>query len=883
MVSEGEQPIPAKRRAVSFVRKFGPVLATFILFGLGAFAVYEALHGITISEVISRIRLTPTHSLLVAVLATAGGYAALIGYDWSALRYVGKGVPLPTLSLGSFTAYALSNSIGLAVLSGGAVRYRFYRGLGLSLADITVVSSYCAMAFGVGVTVIGLAAIAWHPAAIEHFVPLSAETIRVAALAAFAVVTIGVAWSSVARHPIGFGRFRFVMPPPRDAALQILFSLLDIIFAAATLYILLPSGASAVVTFPTFVAVFAAAAVAAVLSHVPGGVGVFEAVILGAFATVSDQAAGVAAALLVYRIIYYLLPLMAGVLILVGVEIRERAAPLTRPGGKALSAFSVLSSLTSLMPSVAAGLAFLAGLILILDGIIPIPKPILEELQPAVPLGLFEFSNVIMGVTGGILIVLANGLRARSRSAFYMAIAILGLAVISLLLQRLDFGLAFALAFLAAVLWVSRDRFDRRTPLSAGQHSMTSLALWAGFAICVVLFFLFAQQDAEYSHSRWWQFAFDANMPRALRTAGISVSVSLIVLLFLALRPRAGASPSGSEADLALLRSLIARQDDPDANFALSGDKLFLFSDDQSAFVMYGRHGRSFVALGPPVGQKNATAELIDAFVSEAKRANCRPAFYQIAADDLAIFVDAGFMPSKLGEEAVVDLGTFALDGPERRKLRQAYNRATRDGLTMEIASPPHSAALMAELKVISDEWLGEKHVREKRFSLGRFDEDYLQNFRLALVRKESRVVAFANIFETSTRKVGTIDLMRHASSAPSGTMDFLFVALMLALKQEGFRQFSLGMAPLSGLDSSRHPRIWEHVAGSVSRLGGHFYNFAGLRDYKDKFAPDWRSRYLMTWGGIDPLLVANDVNALVSGGLRGAITRGAKGKEDDE
>ena len=326
MVSEDSQSIPAKQRTAAFLWKFGPLLATFILFGLGAFAVYDALHGISLSDVISRIKLTPTHSLILAVLATAGGYAALIGYDWSALRYVGKGVPLPTLSLGSFTAYALSNSIGLAVLSGGAVRYRFYRGLGLSLADITVVSTYCAMAFGIGVTVIGFAAIAWHPAAMEHFVPLSVDTIRVTALAAFAAVTIGVAWSSIARHPIGFGRFRFVMPPPRDAAFQILFSLLDIIFAAATLYILLPSGASAVVTFPTFVAVFAAAAVAAVLSHVPGGVGVFEAVILGAFATVSDQAAGIAAALLVYRIIYYLLPLMAGVLILVGVEIRGKSS-----------------------------------------------------------------------------------------------------------------------------------------------------------------------------------------------------------------------------------------------------------------------------------------------------------------------------------------------------------------------------------------------------------------------------------------------------------------------------------------------------------------------------------------------------------------------------
>nr|WP_272213317.1 phosphatidylglycerol lysyltransferase domain-containing protein [Marinicella sp. W31]MDC2879264.1 phosphatidylglycerol lysyltransferase domain-containing protein [Marinicella sp. W31] len=430
--------------------------------------------------------------------------------------------------------------------------------------------------------------------------------------------------------------------------------------------------------------------------------------------------------------------------------------------------------MTALMPSAAAGLTFLAGLFLILDGIVPIPKAILEELQPAVPVGLFEFSNVIMGVTGGILIVLANGLRARSRSAFYMAIAILGLAVISLLLQRLDFDLACALAFLAAVLWVSRDRFDRRTPLSAGQHSMTSLALWAGFSICVILFFLFAHQDAEYSHSRWWQFALDANMPRALRTAGISVSVSLVVLLFLALRPGAGASPSGFETDIDLVRSVISKQDDPDANFALSGDKLFLFSDDRSAFVMYGRHGRSFVALGRPFGPRASIAELIDTFVSEAKRANCRPAFYQVAAEDLATFVDAGFIPSKLGEEAVVDLATFALDGPERRKLRQAHNRATRDGLLMEIASPPHTEGLMAELKAISDRMARRETYAGKGVFPWPFRRGLSPELPLALVRKESRIVAFANIFETSTRKIGTIDLMRHASDAPSGTMDFL-------------------------------------------------------------------------------------------------------------
>lgn len=882
MVSLEQQSISVSRKIIIFFRKFGPLLATCILFGLGTFAVYKALHGIAIADVVAQIKVTPTSSLFLAILATAGGYAALIGYDWSALRFVGKKVPFPTVALGSFTAYALSNSIGLAVLSGGAVRYRFYRGLGLSVSDIAVVSTYCAMAFGVGVTVVGFAALAWHPAALENIAPLSSATIRGTAIAAFALVSGAIAWSSLARHSIGIGRFRIAMPPPRDAALQILFSLLDIIFAAATLYVLLPAGALATVPFPTFVAVFAAAAVAAVLSHVPGGIGVFEAVILGAFATVPDQAAGIAAALLVYRIIYYLLPLLAGVLILVAIEIRERTKPMAVPKGKALSPLSALSFLSSLIPSAAALLTFLAGAILILNRIVPIPKAIVDELQPAVPLGLFEFSNVVMGVTGGVLIVLANGLRARSRKAFNVAIALLGLAIVSLLLQQLDFDLALALAGLGLILWLSRARFGRRTPAAAGQYSMTSFAVWLAFAVCVILFFLFAHQDAEYSHSRWWEFAFDANMPRALRIAGISLAVSLLMLLFLALRPGAGVLSSDPNVDADLLRSIIDGQGDPDANFALTGDKQFLFSPKRDAFVMYGRHGRSFVALGPPVGNGASSEAMIDEFVSEAREANCRPAFYQIAGSDLASFVDAGFVPSKLGEEAIVNLTNFGLEGPERRKLRQAYNRATRDGLTIEIVSPPHSELLLSDLRAISDQWLNEKNMREKRFSLGWFDEDYLQNFRLALVRSDAGIVAFANIFETSTRKIATIDLMRHASGAPSGTMDFLFVALMLALKQDGFQQFSLGMAPLTGLDSSHHPKVWDRVAGTVSRLGGHFYNFEGLRDYKNKFAPDWRSRYLMTWGGMDPLLVANDVNALVSGGLRGALTQGRK-KNDEE
>ena len=867
---------------IQLIKKYGPLVASSVLFGLGAFAVYKMLHGISITDVIFHIKATPPVSLALAIVATAFGYMALVGYDWSALRFIGKNIKMSTVALGSFTAFALSNSIGLAIVSGGAVRYRFYRGLRLSVGDIAAVSTYCAVAFGFGVTVIGFAGLAWTPDALSSFVPLSELSLRILSLVVLVVVIGFVLWASLRQRPIGLGRFKLVVPGPREVVLQLVFTLADILLAAATLYVLLPSATAATISYPEFVPIFIIAVVAGILSHVPGGIGIFEAVILGAISFGTEHTAAIAAALFTYRVIYYFLPLVLGVAVLVVLEIRNNSKFLRIPSSAIPGSVKAASALSYLIPGIMASLTFIAGAALVLNGMVPIPASILNELKPAVPVGLFEAYNVVMGIAGGALIVVANGLREQSRSALYVVLAIIAVAIISLILQQLDLNLAFGLIVLAAILWFSRARFDNVAPLSIGKKPLISIALWAAFALSVVLFFQFAHQDANYYHARWWQFAFDANMPRSLRIAGVSISLSLLLLLFLALRPKVGAPMVEADLDTEKLRAIIANQENADANFALTGDKSFLLSANHNAFVMYGHHGRSFVALGPPVGRdRDDAVDLIDAFIEAAGDANCRPAFYQIPGSDLSLFVDAGFVPSKLGEEAVVDLTSFSLEGHERRKLRQAHNRALRDNSTLEILNPPYSADLIKELNAISDEWLREKKSREKNFSLGKFDEAYLQNFRIAVVKADNQIVAFANILETDVKETVTIDLMRHSSTALSGTMDFLFVALMLALKDEGFRHFSLGMAPLTGLDTSKHPRLWDKIAGSVSRFGGRFYNFEGLRDYKDKFHPEWHSKYLMTWGGMDPLLVASDVNALVSGGLRGAVMRGKKAAPD--
>ena len=141
---------------------------------------------------------------------------------------------------------------------------------------------------------------------------------------------------------------------------------------------------------------------------------------------------------------------------------------------------------------------------------------------------------------------------------------------------------------------------------------------------------------------------------------------------------------------------------------------------------------------------------------------------------------------------------------PKRSGLRQTRNKAIRSGLRLELILPPHEDALLEQLKSISDQWLTLKNVREKSFSLGRFDKKYLNQSPLALVYEQDRITAFANVFVTQTKKESTVDLMRHLPDAAKDTMDFLFIELMLTLKQQGYAEFSSGHGSTFGFGRSR-------------------------------------------------------------------------------
>jgi len=302
---------------------------------------------------------------------------------------------------------------------------------------------------------------------------------------------------------------------------------------------------------------------------------------------------------------------------------------------------------------------------------------------------------------------------------------------------------------------------------------------------------------------------------------------------------------------------------------ALTGDKRLLFHEAGDAFIMYQLSGRSWIALGDPVGPRERHEELVWRFRELSDRHGGRSVFYQVSAERLALYVDLGLSALKLGEEARVPLGGFSLDGSARAELRTQRRRAQKDGATFEIVAPGDIARLLPELRRISDAWLEDKAAAEKGFSVGFFSETYISEFPIAVVRTEGSISAFANLWATQDHEELSVDLMRFGPDAPRGAMDYLFIELMLWGQAQGFRWLNIGMAPLSGLETHPLAPAWHRVGNFIFRYGEHFYNFDGLRRYKTKFLPVWEPRYLVAPGGLQLPRILLDVSVLIAGGMK--------------
>ena len=824
------------------------------LFAAAGYVVWREAQAISPADLKSAFAGIRPASIALAILFTCASFGCLIVNEGLTLRGLGVDLPGRLVATASFTAYALSNAIGFSFATAPAARARFYR-TEVSPQQIAAASAITGAMVMIGAALaagIGLAIAGGEPA------------VRIAGAGASLAIVIAVAAAGKSRWSA-----RIFGPAPRGrAAMQVLTATADWALAAAVLYVLLPGGAPW--SYPAFVATFVIAGLTGAISGAPGGAGVFEATILAL--TPADARSEALAALIAYRVIYTLAPLVIAGIVL-GADVARSASPRTRR-----VASHIGGAATDLAPAVFAALAFLAGVVLLISGATPAMAPRVDALTRVVPLFVVEISHFMASLVAALLLMVAAGLWRRLEGAWAASLALLAAGIAFAVLKGGDVEEALLLAIVAAALVPARAAFTRKSRLLSAALSPAWLFAAAIAAAAAAWIGFFSYRHVDYMDELWWTFLRDGDASRFLRaSAGVAVVLGLAGVWTLLAPPRSAWTGRPSPDDLDRAAAAIAGAEDMrgDAHLALLGDKDLFFSESGRSFVAFRRRGARWIAMSEPAGVRSERADILWRFVEAADAAGAAPVFYSVGQGFLPDAAQLGLVARKIGETAIVPLAGFDLVGKSRANLRAARNRAEREGATFEMLPPGAARPLEADLRAVSDAWLEAHQGREKSFSLGRFDIAYLDRTPLALVRREGRICAFANIWATPDKRELSVDLMRYdPAHAPKNTMDYLFVRLMEWGRAEGYAEFDLGMAPLSGLPAHRLAPMLYRLGAAVFEGGEELYGFRGLRAFKDKFEPDWRAVYIAARPDVSAGAALLDAALLTSGGWVGLVRK---------
>ena len=837
------------------------VLAVRELRGLDLHAVRTLLHDISLSQ------------LLIIQLIAIAGILAMSLYDWRAARTFQLKLPARTLVRNAWIANAFNNLIGLSGLAGSGIRMLLLGNTGIAPPRAAAFSALIMAAMPVGLAVLSWPLLLAGGVGMDRLpVPAWSAWLALGVFAAYLPVFV------LTLHRGMFARLLHDLAPQSAATLAglIAISTLDWLIAAATAWIALEYS-GAVIPWPQFLAGFVLASALGILSLIPGGLGVFDTALVVLLAPYTQGPEHLVSGVLVYRLCYYLMPWLVAVYLgadRLMLPQHWQQLPLVRQwrAGRLTGLLRLpLNMLASLGIRALAYLTFGGGVILLASAAFPTLTDRLAILQDYLPLAAIEISHTLSIAAGALLIALSRGIAAQVRSAYHLTQALLVSGALLTFLKGIDYEEAIILLSVALLLWRQRKRFYRESYPLLSPRSL----LWLAGLVVAIIGFAWLGNLVHGGIPLGWdhlsRFAHNLDAPRFARglLAAAATTIAFIGWSFFK-RPWTTTECTSGEA-LAEAETVLNRHGGSEfAHLLFLGDKSLLWTPDRRAFIQYGRIRDRLISLGDPCGDPDAFDAAILAFRDYADLHDLTPCFYEVSETHMHHYHDAGFALFKLGETAMISLADFTMAGKRGESLRHSINRARRDGTEFELLEQPLDASLWSQLQAISDSWLAERHAAEKGFSLGNYNEAYLRRSAIAVIRVQQQIVAFANLMpDYGSHSVLSIDLMRHLPDAPPGTMDLLFVELIQYAKAQGYRYFNLGMAPLGGVGETRYARTGEKLARLAYEYGTRLYNYKGLRSFKEKYHPDWRSTYL-AYPLLTPLpMLLLDNMALIAGGYR--------------
>lgn len=863
----GHEPLPG---ALQWVRRILPVVFLLLMVALS----WRELRTINIHALRASVHAVPFSTLLALQLFGIVGVLAMTLYDWRLCHWMEIPLPFRRLLRYTWVANTFNNVLGVSGLAGSGIRFLLLAREGVAPKTAAVYSGTLLLSVAVGLSVLVWPVLLFGGGAVAA-IPAPQWLIHLVLLliAAFLPLYLLLTGNSFLHQRL------FRMPPtlgPGRQAQLIVISTVDWLLAMTVAWSCLWVG-GAQVELLAFVVPFCLAATLGVFSLIPGGLGVFDATLLLTLSSLQLPSEAVLTGILLFRLVYYVVPWIIALYVGAGLLVTRDNALLARLARTwqeniLLSLIRLpLSLLSALGVRVMGYLTFGAGAILLVSAAFPTLKDRLAVLHRYVPLPAIEASHLLSVGMGVLLIALSRGIADQVRGAYRLAmVLLLGGALLSLA-KGVDFEETVALGVIAGLLWMRRHDFYRTSYPLLSVHSIYWLSALLVAITGYALLGAWVHGDQLFHQSLWLHFAPGLEAPRFLRSVLFAVLVALAFMAWTLFRMPGPRLALPDRAALQQARQSLERNGGNNfAHLMFMGDKYLFPSSDQRALIQFARIRDRLVALGDPNGDPESLDKAIMEFRVFADRYDLAPVFYEVAEQHMHRYHDNGFSLFKIGEMAYVETSTFTLTGKRSENLRHSVKRAQRDGATFELLEHPQSEATWEELKAISDAWLNTRGAAEKHFSIGNFSRDYLSWTPLAAVRCGARLVAFANLAPNyGPPEEITIDLMRHLPDAPPGTMDLLFSSLIAYAREHGYAYFNLGIAPLSGVGQTRYARPDEKVARLAYEYGNRYYNYKGLRSFKDKFNPEWRSVYIAypVFTPLPGLLV--DIAALIAGGYR--------------
>ena len=508
-------------------------------------------------------------------------------------------------------------------------------------------------------------------------------------------------------------------------------------------------------------------------------------------------------------------------------------------------------------------LVFALGIINILSVITPPIADRLKLLHEFIPLNSIYATNVMVLLIGMILLVTAAFLIRGQRNAWILAMVLAVLSLVGHLFKALDYEEAILAASVIVVLLVSMKQYRLKTSSQLFQLGVkTTVLIFLAVIVFGFIGFYFIDKrhlGIEFSWRQSLLFAcrnfvlMNDNGIKPLTRFGhefiwMAHFLGFIAwgfLVFTIVKPyfhlKHAVVTSRERA-----HELVERfGDSPVDHFKTYRDKLFYFPDNFEAFVAYRIANGFAIVLEEPVCADDYKIPVLKEFERHCHKMSLKTAFYRVDETGMSYFSYLKKRKLLIGQEAVLQLDKFTLEGREKKSLRNALNSLKKKGYTTSVCIAPQSKQLTAELKQVSDEWLRHYGKKEIVFSQGIFDEKEIAQQDVIIIRDEiGSIEAFLNIIPDFAPEECTYDLIRKKAEAPGGCMDALIIELVKHAKEKKMKWLNLGLVPMAGIEQPENTaeRLIRYAYEKIKR----FRHYTGLREFKEKYATSWVNKYLV-------------------------------------